>query len=129
MADKPRKPTTVRIAGWSARHRWLVLLLWFVATIGVFVLSQAMGGVATQGATNTSAFSRTESAQGDQVWADANVQNEPGEDFLVVLTGGTGATADPEFKAAVADVVGHRRVEQQHVLADQADMAAQIPER
>jgi RND superfamily putative drug exporter len=105
VADKSRKPTTVRIAAWSARHRWLVLLLWFVATIGVFVASQAMGGVATQGATNTSAFSRTESAQGDQVWADANVQNEPGEDFLVVLTGGTGATTDPEFKAAVADVV------------------------
>ena len=83
----------------------MVLLLWFVATIGVFVVSQAMGGVATQGATNTSAFSRTESAQGDQIWADANVQNEPGEDFLVVLTSGTGAASDPEFKAAVADVV------------------------
>ena len=105
MADQPRKPTTVRIAGWSARHRWLVLALWFVGTIGLFVVSQSLGGVATQGATNTSAFSRTESAQGDQIWSDANLQSEPGEDFLVVLTGGSGAVNEPEFKAAVADVV------------------------
>src|SRR4051812_17916394 len=102
---EPRKPTTVRIAGWSARHRWLVLALWFVGTIGLFVASQSLGGVATQGATNASAFSRTESAQGDQIWSDANRQSEPGEDFLVVLTGGSGALNDPEFKGAVADVV------------------------
>ncbi len=77
-----RRLVRAPLAGWC----WS---LWFVATIGVFVASQAMGGIDTQGATNTSGFSRTESAEGDQIWSDANVQSEPGEDFVVVLTGGS----------------------------------------
>jgi uncharacterized membrane protein YdfJ with MMPL/SSD domain len=37
----------VRVAGWSARHRWPVVLLWFVLTIGLFVASLTMGGTLT----------------------------------------------------------------------------------
>ena len=40
-----RDPATVRIAMWSARHRWPVAALWFLATIGLFVGSLAMGGI------------------------------------------------------------------------------------
>jgi len=29
------EPATVRIAMWSARHRWPVVGLWFVVTIGL----------------------------------------------------------------------------------------------
>ena len=100
-----RLPATVRVAVWCARHSWLVLAVWLVATIGTFVASQTLGGIATQGATNSSGFSRTEAAQGDDLWSAANVQREPGEDFIVVLTGEANAVADPEFRAAVADVV------------------------
>ena len=39
-----RPPWTVRVATWSARHRWPVLLLWFVATIGMFLLGTSLGG-------------------------------------------------------------------------------------
>jgi uncharacterized membrane protein YdfJ with MMPL/SSD domain len=106
-----RPPATVRVAMWSARRPWLVLLLWLVATVGTFALSQASGGIETQGATNTSGFSRTESAEGARVWGNANVAREPGEDFVVVLTGAPGALAatDPEFRAAVEDVVASLR--------------------
>jgi RND superfamily putative drug exporter len=102
-----RSPTTVRVAMWSARHRWLVFGLWCVATIGTFVLSQALGGMETQGATGGSGFSRTESAEGYRALGAANVAREPGEDLVVVLTGGANAVADAEFRSAVADVVAN----------------------
>ena len=35
-----REPATVRIAMWSARHRWPVTGLWFVFTIGLLMVSQ-----------------------------------------------------------------------------------------
>jgi RND superfamily putative drug exporter len=109
VEQQRRRPATVRVAMWSARRPWLVLLVWLVATIGTFVASQALGGIKTQGATNSSGFSRTESAEGGRVWSQANVAREPGEDFLVVVTGPAGATSDPEFHAAVSDVVASLR--------------------
>ena len=42
-----RQPWTVRVATWSARHRWPVFGLWFVLTIGLFVASLPMGGTRT----------------------------------------------------------------------------------
>ena len=41
------KPLTVRVATWSARHRWPVVAAWFVFTIGLFVTSIALGGTRT----------------------------------------------------------------------------------
>ena len=38
------QPATVRIAAWSARHRWLVLGLWFALTFGLFAVNAALGG-------------------------------------------------------------------------------------
>jgi hypothetical protein len=40
----PRHPWTVRLAGWSAKHRWPVVGLWLVLTIGMFIASLAAGG-------------------------------------------------------------------------------------
>ena len=40
-----REPATVRIAMWSARHRWPVAALWFVVTIGLLFVSLSMGGI------------------------------------------------------------------------------------
>src|SRR5439155_224901 len=37
-------PWTVRVAMWSARHRWPVIAGWFVCTLGLFVVSMLMGG-------------------------------------------------------------------------------------
>ena len=94
---------------WSARHRWIVLTLWFVATLGTFALSQAGGGIETQGATGGSGFSQTEAAQGYRVLGEANVQREPGEDVVVVLTGSPGAAQDSDFRSAITDVVTNLR--------------------
>ncbi len=48
VTDTPaRPPWTVRVATWSARHRWPVFALWMVLTIGLFVASIALGGTRT----------------------------------------------------------------------------------
>ncbi len=38
---------------WSAAHRWSVLALWFVVTIGLFVASILAGGTTAQNAVST----------------------------------------------------------------------------
>ena len=36
-AKRRPQPWTVRVASWSARHRWPVFAGWFIVTIGLFV--------------------------------------------------------------------------------------------
>jgi RND superfamily putative drug exporter len=43
-----REPWTVRVAVWSARHRWPVLAGWFLLTIGLMFASVALGGQRAQ---------------------------------------------------------------------------------
>ncbi|MFE9658111.1 MMPL family transporter [Micromonospora sp. NPDC006431] len=46
MHDNPRTPPGSRFArhaGWSYRHRWLALLVWVVAVVGVSAAAQAAG--------------------------------------------------------------------------------------
>src|SRR5437763_8194696 len=38
---QPASPWTARVAGWSAKHRWPVTAVWFLATIGLFAASMA----------------------------------------------------------------------------------------
>ena len=40
-----RPPFTVRVAMWSARHRWLVFVLWFAGTLGTLGAGFAAGGI------------------------------------------------------------------------------------
>ncbi|MFC7548500.1 MMPL family transporter [Plantactinospora sp. GCM10030261] len=42
-ADGPPASRFARLAGWSYRHRWLALLVWLVAVVGVSVGAQAAG--------------------------------------------------------------------------------------
>src|SRR5664280_3861616 len=50
----PRRAWTVRMALWSARHRWPVMIAWFAVTIGLFVASQSLGGIKAVSATSGS---------------------------------------------------------------------------
>ena len=43
-----REPWTVRVAVWSARHRWPVLAGWFILTLGLMFASSALGGSRAQ---------------------------------------------------------------------------------
>ena len=78
------KPVTVRIATWSARHRWPVFVLWFVFTIGLFATSVAMGGTRTIQATQASGDT-TESGIAESTF-NASGSGTPHEEFVLVIS-------------------------------------------
>ena len=104
MSTASREPATVRVAMWSARHRWPVVGLWFAATVGLFALSLAMGGISAEDASGDPNDRQLEASQAYDVF-NAGGTNDPYEEFVVVVDGGAGASEDLAFKAAIGDLV------------------------
>jgi RND superfamily putative drug exporter len=107
-------PVTVRIAMWSARHRWPVVGLWFVATIGLFVASLSMGGINAADANANPNERKLEASEALDVF-NAGGKLDPSESFLVVIGGGPGAASDPAFKTSVETLVGQLHAASAHV--------------
>ena len=106
ISSMGREPATVRVAMWSARHRWPVIILWFVATIGLFVVSESMGGIKALDANTDPNEQQLESSEAYTLF-NAGGTNDPYEQVVVVIGGAPGvATTDPTFQATVHDVVG-----------------------
>ena len=93
---------------WSARHRWPVALMWFVATIGVFAVSLGMGGIDAADANQNPNERKLEASEAYDVF-NAGGTNDPYQQVIVVISGGPGATTNPAFQAAVGDLVGKLR--------------------
>ncbi len=109
MAETPigrlgREPATVRIAMWSSRHRWPVAALWFVATIGLFVFSLAIGGIRADNPNGNPNEAQTESAKAYAVF-DAGGSGTPSEDVTIVITHPSLHITDAAFKAFVSQAV------------------------
>jgi len=100
-----REPATVRVAMWSARHRWPVTVLWFVVTIGIFVLSGQMGGIRSLEASGNPNEDTVEAQKAYDVFNAGGTATPPSERFVVVLSGGPGVATDPAFRATVSDLV------------------------
>ena len=104
-----REPWTVRVAMWSARHRWPVFGLWFVATMGLFVASLAAGGTRAQEAVSTEQRSRFEAGEAYVIFGAAGTPDaevEPSQQYLlVVATNERGSVDDPAVTAAIEDLV------------------------
>src|SRR6478735_3399419 len=98
---KKKQPATVRIATWSAHHRWLVFGLWLVLTVGVFFVSIAIGGTRSESANNPGISTKSESAQAKNAY-NAGVTQEATQSFYLVVTNPTIKTSDPAYKATVA---------------------------
>ncbi|HEX3427996.1 MAG TPA: MMPL family transporter [Candidatus Limnocylindrales bacterium] len=107
-ADPARPPWTVRVASWSARHRWPVFGLWFVVTIGLFVLSIAAGGTRSTEAVSNDQHSKYEAGEAYVVYDNANAsvgQKAPAsQQFLLIVSNPNGTVADAPFKSAIADI-------------------------
>ncbi|HEU4671930.1 MAG TPA: MMPL family transporter [Candidatus Limnocylindrales bacterium] len=105
-----RDPATVRIATFSARHRWPVVALWFVATVGVFLASIAAGGTNTQGAISRDQRARFESAEAYDVFAAAGpASSAPAVQTVIVVVGDDRGIADAAAQGALDDVVATLR--------------------
>ena len=98
-----REPATVRIAMWSARHRWPVAAGWFVFTIGILLVSLSMGGINASDANADPNERKLEASEAYDVFT-AGGANDPYEQFVLVIGGQPGATSDPAFKATLADL-------------------------
>ena len=99
-----RQPWTVRVAAWSARHRWFVFGLWMVLTIGLFVASLAAGGTLSADAVDNDGENQTtfESARAYDVFNAAGTPTEdPVHRTLIVVGAADGPLAD----AALDDVL------------------------
>jgi uncharacterized membrane protein YdfJ with MMPL/SSD domain len=89
---------------WSARRRWIVFPLWFVATIGLFAFSLSAGGIRTLDVNSRSDGPKLEASEAYDVFG-AGEPEDPSERIVIVLNGGAGAVEDAGFRAAVADLV------------------------
>src|SRR5262245_27714581 len=99
-----RAPMTVRIAMWSARHKWLVFVLWLVGTLGTLGASIAVGGINTIDAFDDPNGPKLESEIAYDVLG-AGETTPPAERMVVVIDGGAGAATDPAFQQNVHQLV------------------------
>jgi RND superfamily putative drug exporter len=105
MSGRPiGEPATVRIAMWTSRHRWPVAIVWFVATIGLFVLSQSMGGIRTDDPNGNPNQAQTESAKAYAVF-DAAGSGPPSEDVTIVIAHPSLRVTDAAFQTFVGQAV------------------------
>jgi uncharacterized membrane protein YdfJ with MMPL/SSD domain len=106
VASRPvASPWTVRVAMWSARHRWPVIVAWFVATIGLFAVSLAMGGTRAQSAVSTDTRAKYEAAKAYDVF-NAGGARDPAQSLYLIVSAPSSTVDDPAFAAAVARMVG-----------------------
>jgi uncharacterized membrane protein YdfJ with MMPL/SSD domain len=103
-----RDPWTVRVAGWSARHRWPVFVIWFVATIGLFYVSLLAGGTNSVEAVSNSERSKYEAGEAYVVYSAANAsvgqQAPASQQFLLIVSSPDKTVDDPAFAADVAAI-------------------------
>ncbi len=100
------EPWTVRVASWSARHRWPVAALWFVLTIGLFATNLALGGSKTADAVASNGRQETafESSKAYDVF-NASGTAETAHQTLFLVNSSTGTLDDPAFGAALDDIL------------------------
>ena len=99
-----RSPWTVRVAAWSARHRWLVFVLCFAATFGTLAAGFAAGGINALDVNDDSSGEKVESDVAYDVLG-AGEPVAPSERFVVVIDGGPEAVAKEPFQAEVHKLV------------------------
>jgi RND superfamily putative drug exporter len=108
VSSEPRRlrsmPWTVRVAGFSARHRRPVFGLWFVATIGLFWVSLAIGGTDAAAAVTNEQRSKYEAGEAGVLF-NASGSEAPSQQFLLIVSGEPGAADGPELPDALRDIV------------------------
>jgi uncharacterized membrane protein YdfJ with MMPL/SSD domain len=101
-----REPWTVRVAVWSARHRWPVLAGWFVLTIGLMFANVALGGQRSQSIMDKGK-TIGDSQTGWNAFDDAGTKSDvTTESFYLIVENPSGALDTPVNRAAIADMTG-----------------------
>ena len=98
------EPWTVKVAVWSARHRWPVLAAWFVLTLGLMVGSVALGG---QRAESILDKGKTigDSQTGWNAMTDAGAKNNvTTESFYLIVESKAGTLDNATDRTSIADM-------------------------
>jgi uncharacterized membrane protein YdfJ with MMPL/SSD domain len=101
-----REPWTVRVAVWSARHRWPVLAGWFALMAGMMIGSLAMGGQRAQSqSTLDQGKTMGDSQTGMNAFSNASKTSDvTTEPFYLVVESRSGHLDTPANRAAIADM-------------------------
>jgi uncharacterized membrane protein YdfJ with MMPL/SSD domain len=100
-----RHPWTVRLAGWSAKHRWPVVGLWLVFTIGLFVGSLAAGGTNSAEAVSDDDTPKFESGEAYDLFGRSGPQGPPSQQLMVIVAVDGSTVDDPSFSTVIGDAV------------------------
>lgn len=118
------RPWTVRVAMWSAVHRWPVLILWLGFVIGLFAIGQVMG-TRTKSISDAAVNLQTESQIGTNLYnAGINQANALNEPIQIVINHPILKATDPAFRGTVSKIVDSLRAatfNNQQVLPDLPD--------
>lgn len=95
----------MRVASFSAAHRWPVIALWFVATIGLFVASLTAGGTDAANAVDDDGGTVSESRRANDLFSAAGPQEAAGQSFLLIVSGDPSTIDEPPLSAAIDDIV------------------------
>ena len=97
-------PWTVRVAMWSAGHRWPVLILWLVFVVGLFAIGQVMG-TRTNSISDAAGNLQTESQIGTNLYnAGVNQVNALNEPIQIVINHPNLKATDPAFRDTVSKI-------------------------
>jgi len=99
----PRPPWTVRVASFSAAHRWPVIAVWFAASTGLFGASLLAGGTAAENAIVNDSRPRYESGRAYDTF-NASGRQDPGQRLFLVVSSPGGTVDDPSVAAAISDI-------------------------
>src|SRR4051812_5787214 len=94
-----KKPLSVRMAVFSARHRWLVLGLWCFIMVGLTTIGA--GIPASSRPYDQFATFGVESTNATRVFNENSPQGEAYEDFFMVINHPTLKASAPPFRATV----------------------------
>jgi uncharacterized membrane protein YdfJ with MMPL/SSD domain len=97
-----KKPMTVKIAMFSAKHRWLVLGFWFVAMMGLVAVSTAIP-TTPKPFDPLSGFD-FDSSKASKVFTENGQKADPYEDFFLVINHPTLKATEPSFQAMAEQI-------------------------
>ena len=97
-------PLVERVAGWSVRHRVIVVVSWLLLVVAAFAVGQQLG------TSNTNSYDPGQAGVAERILNRPTVQQPDGEAVLIQgRSAGQTFAGDPELRQTVRQVVAALR--------------------
>ena len=95
-----KRPIVERVAGWSVRHREIVVISWLLIVVAAFAVGQHLG------TSNTNSYDPGQAGRAERILNEPAVQQPDGESVLIQGRSAAQTFADdPELRQTVRQVV------------------------